>query len=258
MITVATSLLWVVLIIFSVSAIYSLKDIRLDIGRPQTTLAPQNELLVDFPIGIVNNGYYNLNDFNISMEIHDEQKTVMAQGFTFIPVIKKDETLNTTNRMRINLTDILQAHQNLIFNDTELQINDTVSMKTAGLISLKVSSNLTIPWGAPLYNLTFEKPRFTVQVAPNFTNYVRVTIPITFENHAFFDLAGTIHISIYDNKNIVTSTGSIFLNAPQQSSYHADLELDVPVTGTASNGYFEIFFSTPFFSYGPLVIPYGE
>jgi hypothetical protein len=258
MITVATSLLWVILIIFSASAIYSLKDIRLDIGRPQTTLAPHNELLVDFPIGIVNNGYYNLNDLNISMEIHDVQKTLMAQGFTFIPVIKKDETLNTTNRMRMNLTDILQAHQNLIFNDTELQINDTVSMKTAGLISLQVSSNLTMPWGAPLYNLTFEEPKFTVQVAPNSTNYVRVTIPTTFENHAFFDLTGTIHVSIYNNRNIVTSTGSIVLKAPQQSGYHADLELDVLVTGTASNGHFEISFSTPFFSYGPLVIPYGE
>jgi predicted amino acid-binding ACT domain protein len=258
MITVATSLLWVLLIIFSVSAIYSLKDIRLDIGRPQTTIAPQNELLVDFPIGIVNNGYYNLNDFNISMEIHDVQKTVMAQGFTFIPVIKKDETLNTTNRMRMNLTDILQVYQNLILNDTELQINTTVSMKAAGLISLQVSSNLTLAWGAPLYNLTLEKPKFTVQVAPNSTNYVRVTILTTFENHAFFDLNGTIHVSMYNNRNIFTSTGSIVFKAPQQSSYHVDLGLDVPVTDTTSNGYFDIFFSTPFFSYGPLVIPYGE
>jgi hypothetical protein len=63
---------------------------------------------------------------------------------------------------------------------------------------------------------------------------------------------------MYNNRNIVTSTGSIVLKAPQQSSYHTDLELDVPITGTTSNGHFEVFFSTPFFSYGPLVIPYGE
>jgi len=258
MITVAASFIWVLLIIFSASAIYSLKDIHLDIGKPQTTIAPQNELLVEFPIGIVNNGYYNLNELNISIEIHDPQKTVLAQGYTFIPVIKKDETLNTTDRMTMNLADILQAHQNLILNDTELQINRTVNVKTAGLISLQVSSNLTMAWGAPLYNLTFEKPKFTIQVTPDSTNYVRVTIPTTFENHAFFDLTGTIRVSMYDNRNVVTSTESIVFNEPQQSSYHADLALDVPATGIASNGYFEILFSTPFFSYGPLVIQYGE
>jgi hypothetical protein len=258
MITIATSLLWVILIIFSASAIYSLKDIRVDIGGPQTTMALHNELLVDFPIGIVNKGYYNLNDFNISMEIHDAQESVVAQGFTFIPVINRDEIFNTTNRMKMNLTDIMQAYQNLIFNDTELQINDTISMKTARLISLQVSSNLTMHWGAPMYNLTFEKPEFTMQVAPHSTNYVRVTIPMMFENHASFDLTGTIHASMYNDRNIVTSTSSIVFKALQQSSYHADLELDVPVTGTTSSGHFDIFFSTPFFSYGPLVIPYGE
>jgi hypothetical protein len=121
MITVATSFLWVLLIIFSVSAIYSMKDIRLDIGKPQTTITLDNELLVNFPIGIVNNGYYNLGDFNISTEIQDTQNSMMARESTFISLIKRGETVNTTHQMRINITDMLQTHQNLIFNDTELQ-----------------------------------------------------------------------------------------------------------------------------------------
>jgi len=145
MITVATSFFWIILIIFSVSAIYSMKDIRLDLGRPQITITPDNELVLSFPIGIVNNGYYNLDDLNISTEIQDVQNSTMAQGFTFIPVIEKAETLNTTHQMKINLTDTLQTHQYLIFNDTELQVPATVTMKAAELISLQVSSNLTIP-----------------------------------------------------------------------------------------------------------------
>ncbi len=111
MISVATSFLWVLLIIFSVSAIYSMKDIRLDVGKPQTTITTDNELLLNFPIGIVNNGYYDLDDFNISTEMRDVQKSMMAQGFTFIPVIRRGETFNTTHQMGINLTDMLQNHQ---------------------------------------------------------------------------------------------------------------------------------------------------
>lgn len=257
MISVATSFLWVLLIIFSVSAIYSMKDIRLDLGKPETTITPANELLYNFPIGIVNNGYYDLDDFNISTEILDVQKSVMAQGFTFIPVIRKGEAFNTTHQMRINLTDMLQTHQDLIFNDTELQVNATVSMKAAELIPLQVSANLTMPWGAPLYNLTFGTPEFTVQIDPNSTNYYRVAIPITFDNHAFFDLTGTVQLNMYNNRNIPTGTGKIVLKALQHSSYQADIELDVPVAGTTKNGHLEVLFSISFFNYGPLVIPYG-
>jgi hypothetical protein len=257
MISVATSFLWVLLIIFSVSAIYSMKDIRLDLGRPQITTTPDNELVLGFPIGIVNNGYYNLDDFNVSTEIQDVQNSTMAQGFTFIPVIERGQTLNTTLQMSINVTDMLQTRQNLIFNDTELQVNATVRMKAAELISLQVSSNITVPWGAPLYNLTFGTPKFTVQIAPNSTKYYRVDIPTTFENHASFDLNGTAQLNIYSNRNTLTGTGKIVIKAPQQSTYQADLELDVPVADTTTNGRFEVFFAALFFNCGTLVIPYG-
>jgi len=258
MISVATSFFWVLLIVFSISVIYSMKDIRIGLGKPETTITPDNELLLNFPIGIVNNGYYSLSDFNISTEINDMRKSMMDPGFTFIPVIRRDETLNSTHQMRINLTDMLLTHQNLIFNDTELQVNATVRMKAAELISLQVSSNLTMPWGAPLYNVTFAEPRFTVQISPNSTGYYGVAIPITFENHAPFDLNGTVVLVMYNNKNIPTGTGRIALKAPQQSSYHTDLELNVPVADATRNGNFEVFFSTSFFNYGPLVIPYGK
>lgn len=257
MITVATSVLWVLLIIFSVSVIYSMKDIRLDVGKPQTTVTPDHELLVSFPIGIVNNGYFSLNDFNISTEVQDTQKSTMAQGYTFIPVIKPGETFNRTLQMGTNLTDMLRTHQNLILNDSELQVNATVSMKAAELIAFQVSSNLAMPWGAPLCNLTIATPEFTTQISPDFTNYYTVAVPITFENHAFFDLNGTVQLNMYNSSNMLTGAAEIVLEAPQQKSYRADLQLDVPVAGNTRNGRFEVFISTSLFNYGPLVVYYG-
>jgi hypothetical protein len=258
MITVATWFFWIVLIIFSISAIYSMKNMSVDLGKPETTITPDNELVLTFPIEIVNNGYYNLNDFNVSTEIRDMQNSTIAQGFTFMPVIERAETLNITHQMRINLTDMLQTHQYLIFNDTELQVHATVAMKAAGLISLQVSSNLTIPWGPPLYNLTFGTPKFTLQISPNSTRFYRVAIPTAFENHASFDLNGTIQLGIYNDRNVLTWTAKIVLNAPRQSTYSADLNFDVPGPDVSTNGRFEAFFETSFLNYGPVVIPYGS
>jgi hypothetical protein len=256
-ITVATSVLWVLLIIFSVSVIYSMKDVRLDVGKPQTTVTPDRELLVSFPIGIVNKGYFSLNDFNVSTEAQDEQKSTIAQGSTFVPVIKPGETLNRTLQMGTNLTDMLRTHQNLVLNDTELQVNATVSMKAGELIALQVSSNLAMPWGAPLCNLTIATPEFTTQIDPNFTNYYTVAVPIAFENHAFFDLNGTVRLNMYNSSSILTGTTEIALEAPQQKSYGADLQLDVPVAGNTGNGRLEVFISTSLFNYGPVVVYYG-
>jgi len=258
MITVATSFTWILLIIFSVSAIYSMKDIRMDVGKPKTNITPDNYLMLDFPIGIVNGAYYNLNDFNISTEIHDAKEGALTRGFTFIPSIGKGETLNATHEMRINLTDMLQTRQDLLVEDSEFRISTNVSMKAAELISLKVSSNLTLPWGAPLYNLTFAAPKFTIHTAPNSTTYYTVAIPTTFENHAFFDIAGTVHLSMYDNRNVLKNTAEIIFKAQQQSSFKENLQFDVPLAGIISSGYFKVALSTPFLDYGPLVIPIGE
>lgn len=258
MITVATSLTWIILIIFSVSAIYSMKDIRMDVGKPQTSIAPDNYLVLDFPIGIVNGAYYDLNDFNISTEIHDANEAVLTQGSTFIPSIGKGETLNTTHEIRINLTDMLQNRQDLLVEDSEFRIGTNVSMKTAELISFQISSNLTLPWGAPLYNLTFGTPKSTIHTAPGSTTYYTVAIPTTFQNHAYFDIAGTVHLSMYDDRNVLKNTAEIIFKAQQQSSFMENLQFDVPLAGMITSGYFRVAFSTSFLDYGPLVIPFGD
>jgi len=97
-----------------------------------------------------------------------------------------------------------------------------------------------------------------LQISPNSTRFYRVTIPTAFENHASFDLNGTIQLGTYNNRNILTWTAKIVLNAPRQSTYQADLNLDVPVADVSTNGRFEAFFETSFLNYGPLVIPYGS
>lgn len=257
MITIATTVSWVLLIVFAVTVVYSMKDIRIDWGEPEATVMADGKLLLEFPIGIVNDGYYSLQDFNISTQMYDSQGAVMAQGTTFVPSIGTGDNLNTTHQIIANLTDILQKHQDLIFNDTELQTMTNVSMKTAELIWFQASSNSTFSWGAPLFNLTIAPPKIMTETGANNTAYYRTVLSVSFENHALFNLSGTAQVNIFNNKNDLITTEEASFNVAQQSSYQSEIQLDIQAVNFTSNGHVEISFWTPFFNYGPLVIPYG-
>ncbi|MDH5754352.1 MAG: hypothetical protein OEY95_03995, partial [Candidatus Bathyarchaeota archaeon] len=81
--------------------------------------------------------------------------------------------------------------------------------------------------------------------------------PISFENHAFFDLTGSIQICMYNSTDMLVDEGQTTIEARQNSPYRGYIELYVLTAEMTETGYFEVYFLTPLFSYGPLVIPYG-
>ncbi len=253
MIGIATTIFWVFLIAFFVSAVYSAKDMRFNLGEPQMHITSDNKILFSLPVTIDNKGYYNIGSFNVTTEILDEKDFTITRGSTFISVIEKDTEITTTHNMTIDINDLLQNSQDYLFNDTELEIHEEIGMKLAGVIPVQASTNLSMPWGAPLYNFTLGEIEYTTF---NLT-HMRATIPISFENHAFFDLTGNIQIYMYNDTNILLSEGQTIIEAPQGAPYQGYIELNAPITGISENGYFEVYFSTPFFNFGPLVIPYG-
>ena len=251
MISIATSVFWVFLIIFSASALYSMKDIQFGFGQPQISITDDHELLFSFPVYIVNTGYYNLGEFNVSTKIIDQSGLTIAWGSTFMPVIRRGEMMNATHDMKFNLTDIFRTNQNLLFNDSELMVNTIVSVKAAEVIPVQALSNSSIPWGAPLYNLTVGTP----QLATYNATHAQATVPINFENHAFFDLTGTVKVSAYDDADACLTKAEADIQVPQRSPFTKNIELYVPLTAVHGTR-FEAFFVTPLFNYGPLVISY--
>ena len=250
---VATTFFWIFLIAFSVSAVYSVKDLQFDFGEPQIGVTLDNKILFSLPITIINKGYYNIGFFNVTTEVSDKKDFTIARGTTFIPVIKKGEGITATHNATIDVNDLLQSDQNYLFNDTELKIREVVSMRIAEVIPVQVSTNLSIAWGAPLYNFTLGEIEYT---ACNQT-HLRAIIPISFENHAFFGLTGTIQICMYNSTDMLVGEGQATIEAQQNSPYHGYVELYVLTAEMTESGCFEVYFLTPFFSYGPLVIPYG-
>jgi hypothetical protein len=145
----------------------------------------------------------------------------------------------------------METHIDLLFNDSELRIKNAASMTAASAIPIQASSNFSMPWGAPLYGLTLEAPQFLRHNA----THLLVVVPTSFDNHAFFDIVGNIQLNAYDNANVLIGRSETSISAPEHSQFRDDIEFYVPLSAGRIR-YFEVFISTPFFVYGPLVIPY--
>ncbi len=258
MIGIATTIFWVFLIIFSITAVYSVKDLQFNFGEPQLNMTPDNTAVFSLPVNILNRGYYDLHDFNVTTGISDEHGTLITRGSTFIPLIRRDEPMTVLHNMTISIDDLMQHSQEYLFNDTILNVDASVGLNLVQLIPAQASGNFTIPWGAPLYNLAIGDPHYAMV---NFTHF-RVTVPVSFENHAFFDLIGTLQIRMFDDANTQIGEGQTAIQAYQHSTYsdYVDMYIQAPaiITPTPSfSGHLEISIETPMFNYGPLVIPYG-
>jgi hypothetical protein len=127
-------------------------------------------------------------------------------------------------------------------------------MVIADLIPIQASTNYSMPWGAPLYNFALGQPQY---VAANSTHFL-VNLPISFENHAFFDVSGNIKIKMYNNANLLLGEAQISMDVPQQSPYNRFFEFYVPRSGMTDSGCFSVSILTPLFSYENLVISYGR
>jgi len=253
MIGIATTLFWIFLIVFFISAVYSAKDIGFDFGEPQVDLSPDNKILFSLPITIDNKGYYDVGSFNVTTEISDQEGFMITRASTFIPVIEKGRQIVATHKDTIDINALLQKSQDYLFKDIELEVRETVSIKLADVIPVQASTNLTLPWGAPLYNFTLGRSEYS-----RFNGtHVTATVPIDFENHASFDLAVIIRVYMYAGTNILVGEGQTTVETLQNTPYHGQMELDIPVDAIGESGHFEVYFFTTFFNFGPLVIPYG-
>jgi hypothetical protein len=253
MIGIATTFFWIFLLAYFISAAYSAKDLHFELGEPTISLTEENQVLLALPVTLTNNGLYSIGLFNVTSEIYDKDGLFVAEGSTFVSVIRRGEEVKTAHNIVINITDFLQNHKNYLFEDSELNIHAALSLRLAEIIPIEASTNLSIPWGAPFYNFSFGEPEITNF---NFTHF-RVTVSISFENHAFFDIGGNVRLKMYNDADFLVSQGEIAFEAQKYSSYVGFAEFYVLAGEVSHNGRFEVYFATPIFNCGPLVISYG-
>ncbi len=250
---IASAVFWVFLIIFGVFAVLSLPNFQMSFGEMQTGISSGNEVELLLPISVANKGFLSVDDFNVSTRIVDEQGSTLAAGQTFISEIGAGETVNATHQVSLGLNDFLAGHAHMLLNDSELRVEEIVGMKVAQIVPVKASSNVSIPWGAPLYNFAVGAPELSLSGL----NYSRMVVPVSFENHAFFGFNGTMQVRVYDSSNLLVGVGESPVEVQQNSVYKEKLGIDISTGNAALIGHIEVFLETSVFSYGPVVIPFG-
>ena len=256
MLGIATSIFWVLLVAFIALAAYSIKDLNFDFGEPQFGTTPNGDFSLSLPLYIDNRGYYSLKEFHLSTVFSDAEGAEISRDNTFVPVIPHGESVTILHNVTLSPASLLEKGEQYLFNDNNLNVSVTAGLNFAELLPAEISTNFTFPWGAPFYNFALGAPSYervdSTQVA--------VVVPMSFENHAVFDLAGNIRIELYDGVDSLLSESQTIVYVPQQSAYEGDVEFSVPLSASslsaAQNGHFNVYFDIELVEYGPLVIPY--
>lgn len=245
----AIYIFWIILIFFSATAVYSGFQLAngFRFGEPQTSTF-DGTVTTSLPLHIDNIGIYDITSLNLTTLVSDDLGTPISESSTLVPLIIRGENSSITHNITLNLHSMNYSQlSQLLFVDRNLTVDTIVSLNYARVIPFVFGTNLTMPWGAPLSNLTLG------HVSINGTN---VTVPFSFENHSFFELNGTIRLEIIDNLGSVVGLGTSpkILAPPQGNPYSSSVI--VSVSGNPADvRTARLYFQTTVFNYGPVVIP---
>jgi len=246
----AVSILWIMLLLFTVTAVYSALQIRPSLGEPSAA-ASGSTLTASLPIVLYNGGFYDISQLNITTQVRDNRGATIARSSTLVPLVSASANVTIAHSMSLSIEQVpTNSLSHLLFNDSELEIDAAVKLVYARIFPFEISLNSSMPWGAPFANLTLG----SISVTPLNLTHIRVRVPLSFENHSFFAPSGTLQLEIVDRTNHVVGGGSAVIDAPSNSPFDTDVEI-VATGDSADFRASRLYFQTPFYNYSPLVMP---
>ena len=166
MLGIATIILWLVILFFSVTAVYSVMNLGVNLGEVQM-LPSSKGITFSLPFSIDNNGYYEIADLNLTTRVTDPDGTLIDLTETFVQSIPRDTTVNATHTIPIDLDAILSMdYLPFLFEDSEFNVEIFVGLNFARAVPVQLSTNATIPWGAPLADFSIGSISVSPLTAP--------------------------------------------------------------------------------------------
>jgi len=246
MLSIAAIILWIVILFFSITAVYSVMNLDINVGEVQM-LPSSDGIAFSLPFSITNSGYYELADLNLTTSVTDPNGAVLNLTETFVPSILRGSNVNATHTISVDLNSILTGNQaDLLLNDSSFNVEIFAALNFARAIPVQLSTNATIPWGAPFAHFSMG----TIAVSPHNSTHAEATIPISFENHAVIDITGTLKVEVYNALNQHIASGTANVDAPSQQRYAEDLRvyaMQQDALKMTDNGKIHLIFETPVF-----------
>ena len=249
----ATKIVWILMVFFAATSVYSALNVKIGFGQPQVFLS-SGFIIISVPLFVNNTGLYDLSELNMTVAVTDYNESFASTSTTFVPLIPRGSSIETAHNVSMSLDDTTSKLLDYLFNDTVFNLDLSLKLNFAGAIPFQVSTNMTMPWGAPLYNFSIG------QVSYNYLNltHQEVIIPISFENHSsYFSVDGFMRVEIYNDNGELLGSSVSDLNVPSHSGYDGQVETIVDVSKVTGSGEVHFYFETSAFSIGPVVMSYG-
>ena len=244
--SIAIIILWILLIAFAITAVYSVMNLGIDFG--ETQFFPSNEgVVLSLPFFINNRGYYDISELNVTTRVTDYNGTLLALSETFVPLVASGSNIETAHNISIDLSDMFMEYTELLFNDSSFELNAFIALNFAYAIPVQISMNMTIPWGAPFSNLSIGEPL----VLPDNSTHSTVVIPVSFENHSYFDIVGTMQLEVYNDMDELVTSGQTSLDVPSSYGYVGQVEMYLSIDDLSKlteSGKVHLVFESPMFT----------
>ena len=255
--SLAIYVLWLVVLVFTVTVVYSATQLGIDFsGEPQTSTSG-GTMTLSVPFIVSNKGFYDISDLNITTILRESEGALVSNSSTIVPLISSGSKVDATHNVSITLNNMTTASlSRLLFNDTNFNVDLSFALNYAHVIALQISTEIqNFTWGAPLYNLTIgDIP------TPELYNrtHVKAILPLSFENHSFFNLNGTVRTVIINTAGHEVGGSTAPISAPAQSGGTTPLAVFVSTSPGIIKEAHLYFDFPPVFSYGPVVMSIGE
>jgi len=243
-----SKLIWIVTILLPVTFGLSMQRLfqpdTIGFGEATTSFV-NNEIRISLPFYINNTGYYDISNVNLTTVLKNSEGKNTVEGKTLIPTIRAGSKVNAFHNITVNLDELTGEMEYLFFNDTMLNLNVSLSLEFAYILGVSLHTNLTIPWGAPLHNLTIYRITFDQSTG-------KLIIHVTFENHSPLTLDGNLQIVVYNNANEVMGNQYLPVEAVPGDLFLSEISIGIDLSKLTTNGYVLLFFESKEISAGPI------
>lgn len=248
MLSIATIILWLVILFFSFTAVYSVMNLGLNLGEVQM-LPSTSGITFSLPFSINNNGYYEIADLNFTTRVTDFNGTLINQAETFVHSIQQGITVSAMHTIPIDLDSITSLdYELLLFEDSEFNVEILVDLNFARAVPVQLSTNSSIPWGAPFADFSIG----SISVSSLNQTHAEVSVPINFENHAILDLSGILKLELYNDSQSIITSGETIIDAPSKQSYNDRIVIYTSIqeaSRVTSSGKIHAIFENPLFTF---------
>ena len=252
---ITTTIFWALLAVFIVLTAYSVKDLNIDIGETQIVSITNDQLILSLPLEVNNKGFFSVEELHFSTAFSDVEGEELSTTESFVPVIQQGEKITLIHNATLSISKLLEKNDQYLFNDNQLKASVTTGFKFAQLLPVQISTEFEFQWGAPFHNFALSKLPYGQSLAHTQMVLMR------FENHATFDVIGSIRLELYDSTGSFICQMQTPVNVTRHSAYIEKVQFNIPQKAVSfsmePNTHFEVYFDTGSIEYGPLVIPYA-